>query len=376
MIQFYESILRNPVPVPGHWKEPCASKECSLHQLSPYIGKLKSSIAHDLVATYSQPEDLIVDPFAGSGTIPLESVLQNRGAFAGDISPYAKILCRAKLSPPPSLECALEKAEEVLDKAHNVPDPDLGKVPAWVRQFFHPQTLKEAIKFTTLCRRNCEDFLFASFLGILHHQRPGFLSYPSSHLVPYLRNKKYPSAQFPEMYDYRELRPRLLAKIRRAYAQCPAPPTKGNSIFRQCSVEDLNLPNSFDCLITSPPYMNALDYNRDNRLRLWFIDPKHSSIVAYKMTRQKGAFERAMAALAKKINKSLKSKGYSLFIVGERVASSPNIHLSRLVCNIMKECAPKLKLLMVMEDDIPDVRRSRRYCRGTKRDHFLLFQRR
>ena len=224
MQQFYKNV----VTVPDHWKESCVGTECSLHQLSPYIGKLKSSIARDLVATYSKPGDLIVDPFSGSGTVALEALLQGRKAFTADISAYAKILCEAKLKAPPSLKCALEKAEETLSHSHKLPDPDLRKVPAWVRQFFHPQTLKEAVKFATVCKKDGNNFLFACFLGILHHQRPGFLSYPSSHLVPYLRKKKYPRDQFPELYQYRELHPRLLSKIRRAYARCPKIPMNGN----------------------------------------------------------------------------------------------------------------------------------------------------
>jgi DNA modification methylase len=46
-------------------------------------------------------------------------------------------------------------------------------------------------------------------------------------------------------------------------------------LFRECKMEDagiLKLPeNSIDAVISSPPYMNALDYGRDNRLRLWFL---------------------------------------------------------------------------------------------------------
>jgi hypothetical protein len=51
-------------------------------------------------------------------------------------------------------------------------------------------------------------------LGILHHVRPGFLSYPSSHLVPYLRKMKYPPEQFADMYAYRDVRSRLIAKVK------------------------------------------------------------------------------------------------------------------------------------------------------------------
>jgi putative RNA methylase family UPF0020 len=345
-----------------------------LHQLSPYIGKLKSSIARDLVATYSKPGELVADPFSGSGTIPLEALLQERSAFAADISPYAKVLCQAKLKAPASVEDALQQAEDVLNLSSALPDPDLRKVPLWVRQFFHPQTIKEAIKFATICKRDKYYFLFACFLGILHHQRPGFLSYPSSHLVPYLREKKYPRDQFPDLYQYRELCPRLTAKIRRAYKRGPEIPINGNATYNHCSIEKLNLPESIDCLITSPPYMNALDYNRDNRLRLWFIDPGYSSADENEIIKKKESFKEAMRLLAKKVNTSLKSKGYCIIIVGERIANRPGTHLSNFVCKTISEYAPLLKLQMIMEDDIPDIRRSRRDYKGTKTEHFLVFQ--
>src|SRR5579863_6627935 len=90
-------------PAPPYWRKPCSNSECSLHQLSPYIGKIKSSIAGALIEQYSRKGDLVVDPFAGAGTVPLEASIRGRRAFGADISPYARILSHAKLSPPPSL---------------------------------------------------------------------------------------------------------------------------------------------------------------------------------------------------------------------------------------------------------------------------------
>src|SRR5258708_15194175 len=100
-----------PRPAPARWREPCANVECSLHQLSPYIGKVKSSIAGELIEQYSRKGDLVVDPFAGAGTIPLEAAIRGRRAFGADISPYARILSHAKLSPPSSLNAALQATE-------------------------------------------------------------------------------------------------------------------------------------------------------------------------------------------------------------------------------------------------------------------------
>ena len=315
-----------------------------------------------------------MDPFAGAGTIPLEAAIRGRIAFAANISPYARVLSQAKLSPPRTLEDALQAAEKALSEAHLVDAPSLSSVPRWVRSFFHPQTLVESLRFASIARRVGNEFLMACFLGILHHQRPGFLSYPSSHLVPYLRDKKFPRTLYPEMYEYRALKPRLLAKIRRAYKrfQCP----NSTISVSQSSIETLTLPSHFDAVITSPPYMNALDYARDNRLRLWFIDPRLTESVENDITERRQAFIAAMISLSKKVIDGLKHRGYCIFVVGEEVHRSFNAHPADVIVAILKQHAKCLRLNKVLTDSIPDVRRTRRECQGVKTEHFLIFQRR
>lgn len=361
-------------PAPRWWKEPCAHAECSLHQLAPYIGKIKSSIAGDLIEQYSRQGDLIVDPFAGAGTIPLEAVIRGRRAFAADISPYARILSQAKLSPPRTLQAALNSTEKAFLEAEVLPQPDVRSVPHWVRRFFHPDTLRSALRFATVARQPGNEFLMACFLGILHHQRPGFLSYPSSHLVPYLRSKKYPRTRFPEMYAYRELKPRLLAKVHRTYKRFSRLCWVG-ATFYQSPVEELELPQRFDALITSPPYMNALDYGRDNRLRLWFIDPSLAENEDNDVTQRRKAFIDGIMSLATNLESGLNRGGYCVFVVGEEVRRSFNAHPSEIVVTLMNQKAPSLRLRKVITDDIPDIRRTRRECRGVKTEHFLIFQR-
>ena len=102
-------------------------------------------------------------------------------------------------------------------------DQDLRTVPVWVRRFFHPETLRSALAFRDTCIERRDEFLLACLLGILHHQRPGFLSFPSSHLVPYLRDRKFPRKSFPEMYEERDVLVRLEAKVRRTYRRPTGP---------------------------------------------------------------------------------------------------------------------------------------------------------
>jgi len=235
--------------------------------------------------------------------------------------------------------------------------------------------LRETLSFGTVCRRPGNEFFMACLLGILHHQRPGFLSYPSSHLVPYLRDRKYPRGKFPEMYAYRELRPRLIAKISRSYKRFVKPQSSAIVGFANIAVQQLVLPAHIGALITSPPYMNALDYGRDNRLRLWLIDPSLVNRVDNDGTQRRQAFINAITSLATKIESALKPRGHCIFVVGEAFRRSFEAHPSDAVIAIMAQDAPSLHLKAILTDEIPDVRRARRECMGVKTEHVLVFQR-
>jgi hypothetical protein len=78
------------------WRGSFNSRESTLQQLSPYVGKLKSGMVRVLLTLYSQPGEVVLDPFCGSGVVPLEAALAERGAWANDLSPYAYVLTRGK----------------------------------------------------------------------------------------------------------------------------------------------------------------------------------------------------------------------------------------------------------------------------------------
>lgn len=361
---------------PADWKAASASAESRLHQLAPYIGKLKPVIARDLISRYSNPNDLVLDCFAGSGTVPLEAVSLGRHVVAIDRSPYAVTLTRAKLEAPSSVEVALRRLDVLLKASRRRPRYPRRSLPAWVKQFFHPETLQDAIRFADECIDRDDQFLLACLLGILHHQRPGFLSYPSSHLVPYLRNKKYPRSDFPEMYDRRLLTPRMTAKVRRALATaCTLPSRVTSSVLRQ-DIAELALDREVDAIITSPPYMNALDYVRDNRLRMWFLD-RATADYSPEPTESRRDFDLLTDAFAKNVLPSLRRHGRCILVVGQTVnRKRMTSHPAQRILEHLLDSNQSLELEKVIEDDIPDVRRSRRSASATKRELIIVLRKR
>ena len=80
------------------WDGSAQFSECAWHQLSPYIGKMKSSMARSLVNQFTRKGDIVYDPFSGAGTVALEAWIAERNVIASDLSPYAFVLSKGRNS--------------------------------------------------------------------------------------------------------------------------------------------------------------------------------------------------------------------------------------------------------------------------------------
>lgn len=371
---YAERFAASAEKAPPSWSLGRSVGESRLHQLAPYIGKLKPVIARQLIQQFTSPGDVVLDCFSGSGTIPLEALALGRRVLAFDANAYAVTLTRAKLEAPACLEDASERLEKRLSdsrfrKSYNEED-----IPSWVSKFFHPETLQDALRFADQCIQDDDQFLLACLLSILHHQRPGFLSFPSSHLVPYLRDRKFPRNEFPDLYTHRALGPRLFAKLQRSYKESVPFDQSGVIKVGRVPVAKLVLECDVDAVITSPPYMNALDYVRDNRLRMWFLD-RSTANYSPEPTEKQIQSDAITAAFARNALVRLKKGGYCVLIVGEtvlrkRIKSHP---AERILSQLIAEY-PDMTLERVIEDEIPDIRRARRSGAATKRELILVLK--
>ena len=66
------------------------------HGYHRYPAKFIPQLAAKLISGYSAENDLIVDPFLGSGTTLVEAKVLKRRSFGCDINPVACLISRAK----------------------------------------------------------------------------------------------------------------------------------------------------------------------------------------------------------------------------------------------------------------------------------------
>ncbi|MBI2748707.1 MAG: hypothetical protein HYX43_05015 [Burkholderiales bacterium] len=338
---------------------------------------MKTSMARSLVHNRTRPGDLIVDPFCGCGVVALEAAANGRRVVVGDWNPYAVLLTRAKLFPPKSLQAAERGLRDMWKLSRErIGEQDLRTVPSWVRRFFHPETLRSALAFRDACVDRGDDFLLACLLGILHHQRPGFLSYPSSHLVPYLRDRKFPQRLFPELYEERNVLVRLEAKVRRTFRRPPDTYTESRRVIHIDAREFPRI-RGIRAVITSPPYMNELDYVRDNRLRLWFINRSLPEGLELMGSNREQAFTALLKAVSIQVALGIEPGGYFILVVGDATRGGGRRGRTAALAHNLFETEAALnafKLDATYLDTIPDIRRSRRECRGTRAESVLVYR--
>lgn len=355
------------------WRGSVVGSECSLHQLAPYIGKMKSAMAGSLISTFTHGGDTLYDPFSGSGTVALEAWAANRNIIANDLSPYAHILTEAKLFPCLSVEEALAKIELSAPKVHSlVPNVDISSVPTWVQSFFNPDTLREVISWVNVLMEQKSYFILACLLGILHHQRPGFLSYPSSHTVPYLRVKKFPRNEYPGLYEYRPVRGRLEKKVTRALRRVP--PLR-EEIIREshmCDASKFAPQQKIDCIITSPAYMRRLDYARDNRLRLWFLGVDDWKALDRTISCSEEEFLHLLKSCLKLWRSVLVPGGLCVLVLGDSFSRLYNLPLPDLVAAMATKEVGGYSVRWRYTEAIPSNRRVRRSCSGNVSETILV----
>lgn len=320
-----------------------------------------------------------MDPFSGSGVVPLESALAGRIAWANDLSPYAYVLTRGKSETPGSERTALKQTEALLEAVEkDAPFVDLGPIPVWMREFFHPDTLREIITAFRILRQRENYFLTACLLGILQHVRPGFLSFPASHLVPYLRRNKYPTELFPEMYVYRDLRSRLLAKVKRVYRLHMLPVDWEQRGYQVWQINSMSLPiedHTVDTIISSPPYYGALDYARDNRLRLWFLGCENWKELDASLTANSKVYLPQMTKCLQEMNRVLKPEGHCVLVLGDVDRDGRTKRTAEILGALAKEVTDSQFVVDTIYDDlIPDDRRTRRRTKTTKFERILVMR--
>lgn len=299
----------------------------SIHEIS-YRACFKPQLPAFFIKLLTREKDTVYDPFAGRGTTPIEAALLNRNIIFNDINPLSQIFTIPRLLVP-ELSDIKNRLDSIDINYNEKADIDLS-------MFYHNKTESELVSIKKYLQHrneeNNEDYIdkwirMISMNRLTGHSAGFFSVYtlPPNQAVTQESqikiNKK--RNQIPEYKDVKSIILKKSKSLIRNITDRDVENLKiayHNGLFLNTdSRYTSNIPDeSVQLTVTSPPFLNIVQYSKDNWLRCWFnsIDDKE---ISRKITMSKTIedWSNVMGNVFKELYRITRIGGWVAFEVGE-----------------------------------------------------------
>ena len=310
----------------------------SLHEIS-YRACFKPQLPCFFIELFTEVGDVVYDPFVGRGTTIIEAGLMNRNVIANDVNPLSKILCKPRLFIPDICQVSKRLEEINIDSLY--------KSEIDLTTFFHKETLNEIITLQKYLDENDDDEInnwirVVTTNRLTGHSKGFFSVYtlPPNQAVS-LERQKILNKKRNLKPEYRNVKQIILKKSKQLTKDLSVQQIEQlkkigkNAKFLNCdSAETFEIRNnSVQLTVTSPPYLDVVQYANDNWLRFWFnnIDSKemNNNITITKNIIEWNCF---MSLVFKELYRITTIGGYVAFEVGD--VKNGKIHLDEHIVRI------------------------------------------
>ena len=353
-LDFPDPTLDLPVFVNEFWTSKQRAAH-SLHEIS-YRACYKPQLPGFFIQRLTRPRDVVYDPFMGRGTTVLEAALQGRIPFGCDINPLSDILVRPRFNPPDFFEIHLRLKDLELEKDIEVSEDLLS--------FYHPATLRALTNLRNylLDKTNkkksdpVDNWIRMTATNRLTGHSRGFFSVytlPPNQAVSVELQRRINERrnQVPPERDIRQV---ILTKSRSLLGKLAPADLEGLRaaerdallITGSCDHTPRIPDNSVRLVVTSPPFLDTVDYQTDNWLRCWFNGIDASRVKIWQLKKPK-EWQAKMEGVFRELKRVLVPGGYVAFEVGE--VRGGKILLETLV--VPAAAAAGLTPILVMVND-------------------------
>jgi len=344
-----------PSPSIGEFWTSGQRKASALHEIS-YRACFKPQIPAFFIERFTKPGELVYDPFMGRGTTILEALLRGRRAVGNDVNPLSTILIEPRLRVP-SLGHVQGRLSEIRFSSKAKSAIDLS-------MFFHPKTEAELVSLKRYLKERSDNGAEDSIdkwirmvaTNRLTGHSPGFFSVytlPPNQAVS-AENQRRINRTLRQKPTYRNVKELILRKSSRLLkalsAEEAALLSKGATSAMLLSNDARRVPQvgngTVSLTVTSPPFLDIVNYAADNWLRCWFngIDAREIGR-RITMTRNIDDWVKIMQSVFVEMFRITREGGVVAFEVGE--IRKKTLYLEDLVVPMGVHAGFKLEEILI-----------------------------
>lgn len=317
----------------------------SMHYSISYRASFKPELPNFFIKLFCKDRtQVIMDPFAGRGTTILQANLLGFKAIHNDLSPISHFIGKARQFIP--------SYDEFIDRLNKInfykkrKEPNLQEKEKFY-PFYHPETFKEILNLRDEYLQNKEDpvlrYIVFIALSRLYGHSDGFFSvysFPQFSVSPEAQRKNNLKRKITPVY--KDIKSRIIKKYLQDHKD-PLPElykiSKFNEYYQLNSTKMNFIPDqSVDLIITSPPFLDKVDYKQDNWLRAWFLDLENEiNELSFGIYKNLEDWEEFMYKSIKEMNRIIKKSGRIVIEVGEIEYKKKMIYLDEVIAKIVQK---------------------------------------
>ncbi len=301
----------------------------SLHEVS-YRACFKPQLPRFFIERLTRPGGVVYDPFMGRGTTLIEAALLGRTPVGCDVNPLSRILVGPRLTPPPLSDVLRTLTQVNCDAAEEHGEEERPDLLA----FYHPETLSAvcSLRGYLLARdrlgqlSDTDAWIRMVAVNRLTGHSPGFFSgytLPPNQAVSVASQRRINERRglTPPRRDVAAIIARKsrhllrdcdeMARRRMAEAGARSMLVTGDAACTPAIPSD-----SVDLVVTSPPFLDVVDYATDNWLRCWFCGIE-TAAVGITVLKRLDVWQAFVADVLRELRRVLRRGGHVAFEVGE-----------------------------------------------------------
>lgn len=359
------------------------------HGMHPYPAKFIPQIPNILINEFTKPDDVILDPFCGSGTTLVESKLLNRNSIGVDLHPLAAFLSQVKTSKVsksdlkliPEILSNIQKNIEDFYKTESIPQnkwksfelPDFPNRDHW----FQKNVMFELSIIKTISKnysKNLSNLLLCAMSAIIvpvsnQHGETRYAAVEKN-----ISPKKTLTLFQEKIGNYASRISEFNLKASDSWTKVYNADSRNLDFIEK---------NSVDFIITSPPYANTFEYYLYHKHRMNWLDMDWQNVRDNEIgsryihsSRREGidVYVDALEPCFVHLHRVLKKKKFFVIVIGDSVIAKEKFSGMDITKELAKRTGFKVVKDLNYELDSTSKLFIKSFRQQGKKEHIALLQ--